>query len=177
MKINYPRKAIENSISMVPEDRKTQGLVLSQSIKNNITLGILDHVSKLGFIQNKKANSIAEFYAQKLSIKMKSIDDFVSSLSGGNQQKVTLSRSLAMKPKILLLDEPTRGVDVGAREEIHNLIDTAVEENLAVLVVSSDIEELLNISDRVVVLRGGNIIGEYLRTNVTKEEVIRLATA
>lgn len=173
----HPVQAIEAGISLVPEDRKTQGLVLGQSIKNNITLGILKQLSKFGWIDDNKAEELSEQYGESLSIKMNSIYAPVNSLSGGNQQKVVLARSLAMKPSILMLDEPTRGVDVGAREEIHRLIDKAVADNMAVLLVSSDILELLDLSDRVIVLKDGEIAGRFEQSGVSKEEVIRLATA
>jgi len=176
-KFHHPLKAIQNGISLVPEDRKMQGLVLGQSVKNNIVLGNLKRVSRAGFVIEKSVNEISKLFCQKLSIKMESINALVNTLSGGNQQKVVLARSLVMNPKILMLDEPTRGVDIGAREEIHKLIDAAVNQNLAVLVVSSDISELLDISDRVVVLRKGRIIDEYSSDEISKEEVIRLATA
>lgn len=173
----HPVQAIEAGISLVPEDRKTQGLVLGQSIKNNIALGILRQLSKFGWVKDKKVEEISKQYRESLSIKMSSIYVPVNSLSGGNQQKVVLARSLAMKPSILMLDEPTRGVDVGAREEIHRLIDAAVNNNMAVLLVSSDILELLDLSDRVVVLKDGKIVGRFEQSEVSKEEVIRLATA
>ena len=173
----HPRQAIASGISLVPEDRKNQGLVLGQSIKNNITLGTLKGVSRLGWINSKKVEKLSEQYREKLSIKMESVHVPVSSLSGGNQQKVVLARSLAMEPSSLMLDEPTRGVDVGAREEIHRLIDAAVNDKMAVLIVSSDILELLDLSDRVVVLKDGEIVGRFEQNGVSKEEVIRLATA
>jgi ribose transport system ATP-binding protein len=176
-KIRHPFNAIKSGISLVPEDRKKQGLVFGQSIRNNIVLGILKEISFKGFIIEKKIDEVAEIYKDKLKIKMNTIANHVNSLSGGNQQKVVLARSLAMKPKILLLDEPTRGVDVGAREEIHRLVDMAVRQKLAVLAVSSDLEELIDISDRIIVLKEGKVIAEYFSDEITKEEVIRLATA
>lgn len=173
----HPAQAIARGLSMVPEDRKTQGLILGQSIAYNTVLGILKKIGKKGLINDKKVQQIGEEYRKKLQIKALSVRTRVASLSGGNQQKVVLARSLAMKPRILILDEPTRGVDVGAREEIHRLIDEAVRENLAVLLVSSDILELLALSDRMIVLREGEIAGRFEGRNVSKEEVIKLATA
>ena len=174
---HHPAQAISQGISMVPEDRKNQGLILEQSISYNTVLGILKRIGKKGFISDRTVQRIGEEYKEKLRIKAPSVRTKTSSLSGGNQQKVVLARSLAMTPKILILDEPTRGVDVGAREEIHRLIDQAVEENLAVLLVSSDILELLSLSDRMIVLREGEIAGRFEDRNVSKEEVIKLATA
>lgn len=176
-KFRHPVHAMRSGISLVPEDRKLQGLVLEQSVKNNIVLGILDKINKFGFVNTKQVEKISNDFGKRLSVKMESIHIPVNSLSGGNQQKVVLARSLAMNPSILLLDEPTRGVDVGAREEIHKLIDAAVNEKLAVLIVSSDILELLDLSDRVIVLRDGEIVGQFVNGEITKEEVIRLATA
>jgi len=176
-KFCHPFDAIRSGLSLVPEDRKLQGLVMEQSVKNNIVLGIMDRIHKLGFVRTKAVDKIANDFREKLSIKTKSIDVPVKSLSGGNQQKVVIARSLAMTPDILILDEPTRGVDVGARKEIHRLIDAAVNQNLAVLIVSSDILELLDLSDRVLVLKDGNIVGHFTSDEISKEEVISLATA
>lgn len=176
-RFKHPAQAIAQGLSMVPEDRKTQGLILEQSIAYNTVLGILKKIGKKGFISDRKVQQIGEEYKEKLRIKAPTARASAASLSGGNQQKVVLARSLAMKPKILILDEPTRGVDVGAREEIHRLIDSAVEQNLAVLLVSSDILELLSLSDRMIVLKEGEIAGRFNDRNVSKEEVIKLATA
>lgn len=175
-KIKAPVNAKAAGIAFVPEDRKTQGLVLIRSVKDNIALTILKKISKFGFINNKLLNKVAGEYEKKLRIKTASLDSPVESLSGGNQQKVAIARALAIQPKILLLDEPTRGVDVGARDEIHKLIDMAVKEKLAVLVISSDLVELLDISDRIVVLKEGKITGTFDNTSISKEEVLHLAT-
>ena len=172
---HHPADAIREGISLVPEDRKTQGLVLGQSVEHNIQLGILKKISSYGMVQRKQGRAVVEDYRNKLRIKTVSVETDVNSLSGGNQQKVVLARSLAMDPRILFLDEPTRGVDVGAREEIHKLIDEAVKNRLAVLLVSSDILELLALSDRIVVLREGQIAGKFNDHKVSKEEVIKLA--
>lgn len=174
-KFRHPAEAIREGLSLVPEDRKTQGLVLGQSVEHNIQLGILKTISSYGLMKKKMGRSIAVTYQQKLRIKTASLEADVNELSGGNQQKVVLARSLVMNPKILLMDEPTRGVDVGAREEIHMLIDKAVKNHLAVLLVSSDILELLALSDRVVVMKEGTVAGTFEDDRVSKEEVIKLA--
>jgi len=175
-KIRNPVDAMNAGMGFVPEDRKTQGLVLIRSVKDNIVLTILNKISKMGFINKKLQNSVATDYKKKLRIKTASLNAPVESLSGGNQQKVAIARALAIHPKILLLDEPTRGVDVGARDEIHKLIDQAVEDKMAVLVISSDLVELLDISDRVIVLKEGRITGSFDNTSLSKEEVLHLAT-
>lgn len=168
--------AIGHGIALVPEDRKNQGLVLSGSVKENVALSILNRVKRFGWISQKQEKQVVQDYKDKLRIKTPSLDTSVLSLSGGNQQKVVLARWLATNPKILLLDEPTRGVDVGARAEIQNLIETLVSQGLAIIIVSSDIMELLAMSDRVIVIKEGRAVAELDGDNVTKEEVLKYAT-
>lgn len=175
-KITHPSQAKKKGIAMVPEDRKTQGLVLIHPVIENLTLAILERVNKFGFVNKKQQLGVAKEYRQKLMIKTASLSNPVMSLSGGNQQKVVLARSLATEPKILLLDEPTRGVDIGAREEIHRIIDQAVKNNMAVLLVSSDLMELIAVSDRLIVLKEGKIKGKFSNNLASKEEVLHLAT-
>lgn len=168
--------AIRHGIALVPEDRKTQGLVLSGSVKENVALSILKRLKKFGWIDRKQEKQVVQGYKDKLSIKTPSLDTSVLSLSGGNQQKVVLARWLATNPKILLLDEPTRGVDVGARAEIQHLIEDLIAQGLAIIIVSSDIVELLAMSDRVIVIKEGCAVAELEGDHVTKEEVLRYAT-
>ncbi len=175
-KITHPSQAKKKGIAMVPEDRKTQGLVLIHPVIENLTLAILERVNKFGFVNKKQQLGVAKEYRQKLMIKTASLSNPVMSLSGGNQQKVVLARSLVTEPKILLLDEPTRGVDIGAREEIHRIIDQAVKNNMAVLLVSSDLMELIAVSDRLIVLKEGKIKGKFSNNLASKEEVLHLAT-
>jgi ABC-type sugar transport system ATPase subunit len=168
--------AIKQGMALVPEDRKTQGLVMSGTVKENVSLSILNRVNRFGWINQKQEKQVVQGYKDKLRIKTPSLDTSVLSLSGGNQQKVVLARWLATNPKILLLDEPTRGVDVGARGEIQNLIENLVSQGLAIIIVSSDIMELLAMSDRVIVIKEGRAVAELSGDNVTKEEVLKYAT-
>jgi ABC-type sugar transport system ATPase subunit len=175
VKIHSPQAAMERGIFYVPEERRSQGLILPFSIKNNITLSILDRISRLGFVPRSERQT-ADKFAKELSIRGAAISDPVSRLSGGNQQKVVLAKSLAREPSILLLDEPTRGIDVGAKSEIYRLIDDLAKEGKAILLISSELEEVLSMSDRVLVMREGSITGEFKREEATQENVMTAAT-
>lgn len=176
IKITNPGVAMKYGINLVPEDRKTQGLVLVRSVKENITLAVLGRLSHFGWMNKAGVSELVNGYKDRLRIKTQSVEAPVLSLSGGNQQKVVLARGLATNPKILILDEPTRGVDVGAREEIQRLIEELVSEGLAILIISSDLLELLAMSDRVIVLRQGRQVAELSKDEATKEEVLQFAT-
>lgn len=173
--IRSPHAAMERGIFYVPEERRSQGLILPFSIKNNITLSILDRISRFGFVPRSEQQT-ADRFAEGLSIRGASITDPVSRLSGGNQQKVVLAKSLAREPSILLLDEPTRGVDVGAKSEIYRLIDDLAKEGKAILFISSELEEVLSMSDRILVMREGSLTGEFKREEATQENVMTAAT-
>ena len=173
--IRSPHAAMERGIFYVPEERRSQGLILPFSIKNNITLSILDRISRFGFVPRSERQT-ADRFAEGLSIRGGSITDPVSRLSGGNQQKVVLAKSLAREPSILLLDEPTRGVDVGAKSEIYRLIDDLAKEGKAILLISSELEEVLSMSDRILVMREGSLTGEFNREEATQENVMTAAT-
>ncbi|PLR76704.1 D-xylose ABC transporter ATP-binding protein [Bacillus sp. V3-13] len=168
--------AINLGIGFVPEDRKTQGLVLSGSVKDNASLSILNRIKKFGWINKQREKEIVQSYKEQLRIKTPTLDTSVISLSGGNQQKVVLARWLATNPKILLLDEPTRGVDVGARAEIQSMIENLVSKGLAIIIISSDLMELLALSDRILVIREGRNVAELTGDKITKEEVLKYAT-
>jgi ABC-type sugar transport system ATPase subunit len=174
--IRSPVDAIHHGIGLVPEDRKNQGLVLDSSVKENTTLSILKRIQQFGWIKRKAEVELVQNYKNQLQIKTPSIHTPVSSLSGGNQQKIVLARWLAVNPKILILDEPTRGVDVGARAEIQALIEGLVKKGIAIIMISSDFMELLAMSDRIVVIRGGSTVAELTGPEATKEEVLRFAT-
>jgi ribose transport system ATP-binding protein len=174
--INSPCRAIKFGINLVPEDRKTQGLVLLRSIRENIVLPVLTRISTGGFLSSSTVNNVANKFSKMMMVKATSIKQDVQSLSGGNQQKVALARGLVTNPEILLLDEPTRGVDVGARSEIHRIIEGMVENGTTVIVVSSDIIELIDISDRILVMRKGEIVAELTGDSATKKEVLYHAT-
>lgn len=172
VKINRPADAVAQGIAYVPEDRGTQGLIKQMPIRENVSLSILDDVSNAGFIDYSKENSLAQKSIEQFSIKAYSGEQVASKLSGGNQQKVVLSKWLATKPKILIMDEPTRGVDVGAKTEIHRLMSQLVaEQGLAILMISSELPEILGMSDRVLVMREGEIVGEFTRSEATQESI------
>jgi rhamnose transport system ATP-binding protein len=174
-KIHSPQTAMECGIFYVPEERRSQGLILPFSIKNNITLSILDRIARLGFVPRSE-RGVADRYMKELSIRGAEASDPVSRLSGGNQQKVVVAKSLAREPNVLLLDEPTRGVDVGAKSEIYRLMDDLAKEGKAILLISSELEEVLSMADRVLVMREGRISGEFSRGEATQEKVMTAAT-
>ena len=175
VRIRSPQAAMEQGIFYVPEERRSQGLILPFSIKNNITLSILDRISRFGFVPRGE-RQMAERFARELSIRGAKVSDPVNRLSGGNQQKVVLAKSLAREPQILLLDEPTRGIDVGAKSEIYRLIDDLAKEGKAILLISSELEEVLSMSDRIVVMREGRVTGEFGRGEASQEQVMTAAT-
>ena len=172
--VRTPREAIELGIGLVPEDRKRQGLVQSESGLRNTSLTILDRLSRFSWIDRARERGIAQQYFDRLRVRAPSVDTVVAGLSGGNQQKIVLARWLAAQSKILILDEPTRGVDVGAKAEIHALIGELAEQGAAILLISSELPELLNLSDRILVLRAGRMVGEVARAEATQERLLRL---
>jgi rhamnose transport system ATP-binding protein len=174
-KIDSPQTAMETGIFYVPEERRSQGPILPFSIKNNITLSILDRISRFGFV-SRSERGIADRFMGELSIRGAGLSDPVNRLSGGNQQKVVVAKSLAREPNVLLLDEPTRGVDVGAKSEIYRLMDDLAKEGKAILLISSELEEVLSMADRVLVMREGRISGEFSRREATQESVMTAAT-
>ncbi|WP_226529845.1 sugar ABC transporter ATP-binding protein [Metabacillus niabensis] len=176
VKINSPIDAISKGIAHVPESRKEQGLFLSMSVKENILMAELKKHSKSGVVRWKDVNATADRYIKELSIKIASPDQPVSNLSGGNQQKAVIARWLSISPKVLLLDEPTRGVDIGAKTEIHKIISKLADEGLAVLMISSELPEVLGISDRVLVMSEGRLTGELSRKEATQEKIMYFAT-
>src|SRR5919112_1717245 len=173
--IHSPQAAMEQGIFYVPEERRSQGLILPFSIKNNITLSILDRISRLGFVPRSE-RAVADRFMGELAIRGADVSAPVSRLSGGNQQKVVVAKSLAREPNVLLLDEPTRGVDVGAKSEIYRLMDDLAKEGKAILLISSELEEVLSMADRVLVMREGRISGEFSRREATQESVMTAAT-
>lgn len=169
-------EAIRKGIGMVPEDRKKQGLTLIHSVGFNITLGSLDSVTSGVLLSEKKKNTVIEKYMHELNVKAASKDIAVSSLSGGNQQKVVLAKWLATNPKVLILDEPTRGVDVGAKAEIYAIINKLASDGLAIIMISSELPEIMNMCDNVCVVREGKIVGRLKREELGQEEIMRYAT-
>ena len=170
-------RAVKAGIAVQPEDRKAEGIVAGLSVRENIALAVLPRMSRLGLVSDSKIDAIVERYMTRLRIKASSPDQLVGDLSGGNQQKVLLARLLATSPKVLLLDEPTRGIDVGAKAEVQSLIDELAAEGLGVVLVSSDAEELIEGADRVVVLRDGVVVGTLAGASVTTEDLMATIAA
>lgn len=174
--INSPRQAIKMGIAYLPEDRRQHGLVLPMSITSNITLPILrNYANGLGIVQNQKERETATEFREKLSIRTPSIGLPVRKLSGGNQQKVVLSKWLNTLPRVLILDEPTRGIDVGAKEEVHRLIDQLAQAGIAILLISSDLPEVMAMSDRILVMREGRQMGIFDRAEASQEDIMAAA--
>lgn len=171
-----PQDSIDAGMAYVPEDRKQDGLALGLSIADNITLPNMRSLEEYGVLRSRKKRELAERMARQLDIRHSGVDGLALHLSGGNQQKVVLGKWLARAPSILLLDEPTRGIDVGAKAEIHSRIRELAKAGMAILLVSSELPDLLSLSDRILVLREGEIAGELNRRNFHEESVMRLAT-
>jgi ribose transport system ATP-binding protein len=171
-----PAKAIKQGLLLVPEDRRHHGLILAESIRSNISLPNLKGISSAGWVSRQRENKMVLHGIAELSIRTTGPEKAAGQLSGGNQQKVVLARWLAANPSVLMLDEPTRGVDVGAKSEIYDLIGKLVDQGLGVLMISSDLEEVLRLSDRVLVLHEHGLAGELSRDELSEEAVMRLAT-
>lgn len=174
--INSPKDAIENGIAYVSEDRKNQGVLLKMPIKWNITLPILKKLSRGLFIDRRKENDCVNKYKDALSIKTPSINQLVGNLSGGNQQKVAVAKWLASESRVLILDEPTRGIDVGAKQEIYELINSLTKEGIGILMISSEMEEIMGMSDRMLVMAEGKIVGELQKEEFSQDRILRYAS-
>jgi ribose transport system ATP-binding protein len=174
--IAHPADAIAAGICLVPEDRRRQGLVVPASVRNNISLASLERVSRFRVVLPSRDRELARTMCARLNIRTPSIRQIAGLLSGGNQQKVVLGKWLSRTPKVLILDEPTRGIDVGAKSEIYTLMDQLAHQGMALLMISSDLEEILGMSDRVLVLHEGRLAGELPRTALTEEAIMQLAT-
>lgn len=176
VKIDSPRKAIEKGIGLVPEDRKRTGVFLNQSIAWNTVINCLGNYCKHGMIQTKKIDEEAVRFEKKLNIKTSSLAQLVRNLSGGNQQKVSLAKTMAANSEVIIFDEPTRGVDVGAKQEIYELMNMYIAEGKAILMVSSDMPELLGMCDRIVVIAEGKQTGILNRDEFDQEKILELAS-
>ncbi len=172
-----PDEAIARGIGFAPEDRKQEGLVLIRSVLENASISILKKITRFHFIRRQMERDIVQRYVDKLRVQTPSVDQQVGKLSGGNQQKVVLARWLAVKPKLLILDEPTRGIDVGAKAEIYRLIDELANQGIAIMFISSEMPEILGLSDRIYVMQNGRITGELDGETATEEEILELAMA
>ncbi|MFL5337080.1 MAG: sugar ABC transporter ATP-binding protein, partial [Geminicoccaceae bacterium] len=173
--IHSPIDAIRAGIGLVPEDRKLQALFLALAIRNNLSVTSMDRlVGALGLLRRRDEDALVESFRQKLGIRMASPDQAVGNLSGGNQQKVVLARWLALQPKVLIVDEPTRGIDVAAKAEVHSLLYELAGTGIAILAISSELPEILTISDRIVTMREGRITGELSRAEASEERLMQL---
>ena len=167
--------ALEKGIVYVSEDRKEKGLVIDMNIRENVTMPILKKISRLSFINRAKEKELSSEYLHKLSIKAPNVEFIIDNLSGGNQQKVSVAKALVTLPKVLILDEPTRGVDVGSKSEIHRIMSNLASEGLSIIMISSDLPEIIGMSDRVYVTKAGEIVGELDRNEISQERILRLA--
>jgi ribose transport system ATP-binding protein len=175
-RIRKPADAIAAGLFFVPEDRRVQGLLLAESVRRNISLASLELLSRLGILLRRRERDLARHMCQRLAIRTASIERPVSLLSGGNQQKVVLAKWLTRQPRVLILDEPTRGVDVGAKSEIYRIMDELTASGVGILMISSDLEEILGMSDRVLVMHERELAGELRREQLSQQAVMHLAT-
>jgi len=176
VKLSSPGEAIRLGMGFVPEDRKLQGLFLNMAVRENIVLSAMDEVTRWGFVNFTRADRMAREFVDKLDIRTPSLRQRVRNLSGGNQQKVIIARWLTLKPRVLILDEPTRGIDVGAKAEIHALMSQLAREGVGVLMISSELPEVLGVSDRILVMHEGRVAGEFDRDEATQDDIMRAAT-
>jgi len=171
-----PTAAMAAGLALVPEDRRKQGLVLEESVARNSTLAIRTRLSKLGLIRNSAENASARVWASRLQLKTNALDTLVGTLSGGNQQKVVLGKWLSTEPRVLIIDEPTRGIDVGTKAEVHRLLSELAGRGMGILMISSELPEVLGMADRVLVVREGRITAELDRADADAENVMFAAT-
>jgi putative multiple sugar transport system ATP-binding protein len=170
-----PEDAINAGLAYVTEDRKGDGLILIQDVKQNITLANLKGIATRGVVNDNEEVKVATEYRSSLNIKTPSIEQMVQNLSGGNQQKVSLAKWLFAKPEVLILDEPTRGIDVGAKYEIYTIMNRLVQQGMSIIMISSELPEILGMSDRVYVVSGGRITGELPIEEASQEAIMKLA--
>ncbi|MEN0024690.1 MAG: sugar ABC transporter ATP-binding protein, partial [Microbacterium sp.] len=171
-----PTEAMRAGIALVPEDRRKQGLVIDSGVGRNVTMAIRRQLSKFGLITTGVENRAATVWASRLEVKSYALDTPAATLSGGNQQKVVLAKWLATRPDILIIDEPTRGIDVGTKSEVHRLLSELAGEGMGILMISSELPEVLGMADRVLVMREGRITAEIDRADATSENVMFAAT-
>lgn len=176
VQLKNPSTSIKAGVGFLTENRKEEGLVLDFSIKDNISLPSIDEFRVRGLIDTKTEDEFVQLLMKRLTVKAQNEDISAGSLSGGNQQKVVLAKWIGIGPKVLILDEPTRGVDVGAKREIYQLMNELAERGVAIVMVSSDLPEVLGVSDRILVVHEGKIAGELSRTEATQEKIMNLAT-
>ncbi|WP_051653928.1 sugar ABC transporter ATP-binding protein [Kitasatospora cheerisanensis] len=172
-----PGAVIRAGLGLAPEERKAQALFLHRTVRDNISVAVLERLRRFRFVRRAAERDLAQEYTDRLRVRTPSVEHEVRKLSGGNQQKVVLARWLARRPKVLILDEPTRGIDVGAKAEIYRIVADLAEQGVALLVISSELPELLGLADRIVVLQNGRTTGELSRAEATEEAVLALAMA
>ncbi|MHB1345914.1 MAG: sugar ABC transporter ATP-binding protein [Candidatus Humimicrobiaceae bacterium] len=175
-KLHSPINAIKSGIGLIPEDRKRQGLILSMRVKENMTYAILDRISKIGLVKLGEENKICSFFINDLKIRTPSLNQMLRNLSGGNQQKVVLAKWLATECDILFFDEPTRGIDVGAKQEIYNLMYELTKKGKSIIMISSEMHELIGMSDRILVMHEGKITGELNKNEFSQQKILELAS-
>jgi inositol transport system ATP-binding protein len=177
VRIKSPQDAIRHGIGLVPEDRKQQALFLSMAVRENLSIATLGKLLRWNiFVREKVEQDLVENYRKTLNVRMANSEQQIANLSGGNQQKVILARWLAMKPKLLIVDEPTRGIDVAAKAEVHALLNQMAQNGIAVVMISSELPEILGMSDRIVTLREGRLTGEIMRHEATEEKLMQMMT-
>lgn len=174
--IRKPKDAISQGIALIPEDRKKHGALLEMTIRENISFISVKDISKAGFVNRSEDKKLSEKYIKELSIKTPSMEQFAKNLSGGNQQKVVLAKSLASNSDIIIFDEPTRGIDVGAKKEIYVLMNELAKKGMAIIMISSEMQELLGMSDRIMVMHEGELMGELSKEEATQEKILELAS-
>jgi len=174
--ITRPEDAIRHGMALLTEDRRSSGIMAVLSVKDNMVIANLKQFVKNGFLQKRAIVDTCNKEKTRLDIKTPSMDQLIKLLSGGNQQKVLVSRWLLTSPDILILDEPTRGIDVGAKAEIHRLMSRLAQEGKAILMISSELPEILGMSDRVIVMHEGRLTGEFTREEASQESILRAAT-
>jgi ribose transport system ATP-binding protein len=174
--VRKPADAIRAGIFLIPEDRRVDGLILTDSVKHNVSLARLPSLSRFGFLQGAREEQLAQAMCERFQVRTPSTAQVAGNLSGGNQQKVVLAKWLSRTPRLLILDEPTRGIDVGAKSEIYALMDELAQQGAAILMISSDLEEILGMSDRVLVMHEGRLAGSLERAELSEETIMHLAT-
>jgi ribose transport system ATP-binding protein len=176
--IRHPVDAVANHIGYVSEDRKRLGLIVNMTVRENTTMAIHRQIlTNWGLISRRKENEITGNYARMLQTKISGPEQLVKNLSGGNQQKVSIAKWLAIKPELLILDEPTRGIDVGAKAEVHRIIAELADNGVAILMISSELPEVLHVCDRILVMHEGRLTGEFSREEANEEVLMRAAIA
>jgi ABC-type sugar transport system ATPase subunit len=174
VELSDARSAMRSGVGLVPEDRKRAGLVLGLGGRENVSLPILDRLSRFGWVRSREERALARDYFSRLRVRAPDVEFVAAGLSGGNQQKIVLAKWLAAGSRLLILDEPTRGVDVGAKAEIHGIVDRLTRNGTAILLISSELPELLNLSTRILVLRAGRLVGEVSRAEANQESLLRM---